>query len=155
MNYGQYIAFKSVTNYGYDNSESDGSGDFDIDTQQNQGAIDSGPDENFNANNNTEPEGSNRNDDSKTTPQQPVTRVTRSKVNFENPITTPDPQIEPPKCLSRELKSLYSNFVKDVEGAGLIAGSLLMDFDKAVKTILALIGRTDDSVDVPQIFQEA
>ena len=127
MNYGQYRVSKSVTNYAYDDNKSDDSGNFNNDTQQNQGAIDLVPDENFDANDNTELEGSNGNNDSKTTPQQPVTRVTRSKVNFENPITTPDPQIEPPKCLSRELKSLYSNFSKDVEGAGLIMGSLLMD----------------------------
>ena len=103
MNYGQYIASKSVTNYGYDN-KSDDSGNFDNDTQQNQGGIDSVPDKKIDANDNTEPEGSNKNDDLETTPQKPVTRVMRSKVNFANLITTLDPNIEPHKRLSRELK---------------------------------------------------
>ena len=72
MNYGQYIASKSITNYG-DNNELDNSGDFDYATQQNQGAIDSGPDENLETNNNSKPEENNKNNDSATTPQHPVT----------------------------------------------------------------------------------
>ena len=75
-------------------------------------------------------------------------------MNFANHITTTDPLIEPPKRLSRELKSLYSNFAKDVKYAGLIAESLLMDFDKAAETVLALISGIDNSVNVPHTFQE-
>ena len=42
MNYEQYMASKSVINY-RDNDKSDDAGDFDNNTQQNQGAIDAGP----------------------------------------------------------------------------------------------------------------
>ena len=42
-----------------------------------------------------------------------------------------------------------------MEGTSLIAESLLMNFDTAAETVLALIGGTDSSADVPLTFQEA
>ena len=62
---------------------------------------------------------------------------------------------EPPKRLSQELRGLCNNFAKDVKGTSLIAESLLMNFDEAAESILALIDGTDSSADVPSTFQEA
>ena len=92
-----------------------------------------------------------RQTDQKTT----ANRVTQSQVTFNDLVTQPEQPSEPPKQLRNELIGLYSNFAKEVDNACLIAESLTMNFDKAVKSVLALIGGTDSSVDVPKTFQEA
>ena len=73
---------------------------------------------------------------------------------FANPVTMPDPPFGPPKRLSKELKGLYLNFATDIGGTSLFEESVMICIDEAVERFLSLIGGTDTSVDVPDMFQE-
>ena len=76
-------------------------------------------------------------------------------MTFDDPVTRPEQPSKPPKRLWNKLKGLYSNFAKEVEIVYIIAELLMMNFNKAVESVLALIGGTESSVDVPTMFQEA
>ena len=110
----------------------------------NQGAIDSGT----KFSNSVEQEGQRQHYESTTT------QTTRSQVTFANPIAQPEPP-QQPNQLRNKLKGLYNNAVQEVTDACMIADSLLIKLDEAAETILALIGGTDTSADVPTTFQEA
>ena len=156
INYKEFMSENSIelSNRRRNNDKSRNFVDIELndDDTLNQGAMDSVT-EFSETEDIAEQEGRER-DNETTTPTTTTNRVTRSQVTFANPIDRPA-QPQQPKRLRNEVRSLYSNFAQEVENACLIAESLLIKFDEAAETILALVGGTDTSADVPTTFDEA